>query len=43
MIAEFDVDDGSILAKMALYLGWSIELEHKREEKCLYKRLGGLK
>lgn len=25
MIAEFYVDDGSILAKMALYLGWPIE------------------
>ena len=25
MIAEFNMDDGSILAKMALYLGWPIE------------------
>ena len=25
MIAEFYVDDDSILAKMALYLGWPIE------------------
>lgn len=25
MIAEFYVDDGSIPAKMALYLGWPIE------------------
>ena len=25
MIAEFNMDDGSILSKMALYLGWPIE------------------
>ena len=25
MIAEFGVDNGSILVKMALYLGWPIE------------------
>ena len=25
MIAEFNMDDGSILPKMALYLGWPIE------------------
>lgn len=25
MIAEFGVDDGSILVKMTLYLGWPIE------------------